>query len=690
MQSEGATMDLLRLNPTWKEWEIVEKIGEGAHGRVYKIMRVHHGVTFYAAMKVISIPQNSSEITSIRSNRLDDVATKSYFEGVVSDFIKEIRLMVSLKGAPNIVNIEDYEVIEKSDEIGWDIYIRMELLTSLNDYIEKHHMESKDIVKLGQDICSALEFCAKKNIIHRDIKPENIFVSESGNFKIGDFGVARELEKTSSVMSTKGTYTYMAPEIVNKNLDATVSIYSGKQYDNTVDIYSLGLVLYKLLNNNRLPFLNPDAQFIKHHEISEATQRRFSGEPIPAPATTNKALVEVVLKACAFKPNQRYQSAEEMKDALEGTVQKFQPKEKNKYCINCAEPYKPEDLFCAKCGKNHKVEPDYQKGNDVDYKYKSHKAPSLQQLPRKSLLVVAVSIVAILFFVVLGYFIAYTRTSNEGDILGKEPDLMGTNEEQLDKLEEQMTDLNIELEEGDNQDREDYEEVIATEPHFFEMTAIDNIISDRTNSRNVAVAVLDLNTGEIHSTGNANNPFIASGFYAPLYVIVINSHTNLQRLADTMMSNVPNHQLANRAANDIIGEIGNFSQINNELTGLGFNQTSFSREFGDIAASERGLENYTTAREAVQIIERLYIEGRHSKMNDHIARNEMRLPRGTNAFIHSGRGIGNAYNVFAVVEAPRGNFIVAIMTGNIEGNRATSIVSEIFNNINYQMERVNE
>ena len=338
-------IELKKENLPWKEWRIVEKIGEGAHGKVYKVMREHHGITSYAAMKVVSIPQNAN----IRSNGITEEAAKSYFEGVVTDFIKEVRLMVSLKGAPNIVTIEDFDVVEKEGEIGWDIYIRMELLTSLNDYVEKHPVKSKDIIKLGEDICTALDFCNGKSIIHRDIKPENIFVSEHGDFKIGDFGVARELEKTSGALSIRGTHNYMAPEVVVKNYDLTTNIRSEQRYDSTVDIYSLGLVLYKLMNNNRLPFIDPYAPFIKHHEITEALDRRFSGEPIPAPVATNKALVEVVLKACTFKPSQRYQSAREMKEALKAIKNESEGlRRKCKECNNDFVLKQSTDLYCQK------------------------------------------------------------------------------------------------------------------------------------------------------------------------------------------------------------------------------------------------------------------------------------------------------------------------------------------------------
>ena len=66
---------------------------------------------------------------------------------------------------------------------------------------------------MGRELTSALIFCQKKGLIHRDIKPENIFVSEAGQFKLGDFGVARTVEKTTGGLSRKGTEKYMAPEV---------------------------------------------------------------------------------------------------------------------------------------------------------------------------------------------------------------------------------------------------------------------------------------------------------------------------------------------------------------------------------------------------------------------------------------------------------------------------------------------
>jgi len=297
-----------QLSTVWSEWSVVEQIGEGSFGRVYKVVREEYGVTDYAAVKVISIPQSSSELNSLRAEGYDETSSRSYFENIVTDFVNEIKMMVSMKATTNIVSVEDYKVVEKTEEVGWDIFIRMELLTSFIDYTVGKKLSEEEVIKLGQDVCSALELCARKNIIHRDIKPENIFISSFGDFKVGDFGIARELEKSSGSvsMTTVGTYNYIAPEIEKS-----------KRYDASVDTYSLGLVLFRLLNNNRLPFLDPNAQLITKQDRDKAVRRRLDGEQLSEPAEASPEMANLVIRACMFDPAKRFKSASEMKSALE-------------------------------------------------------------------------------------------------------------------------------------------------------------------------------------------------------------------------------------------------------------------------------------------------------------------------------------------------------------------------------------
>ena len=287
-------------------WTLVKLLGEGAYGKVYEAHREDFGTTYKAAVKIMSIPQSQSEVESARAEGYDDDSVTAYFRSFVEEVVQEFALMSRLKGMTNIVSYEDHSVTERTEGIGWDILIRMELLTPMLKYMSSHRMTRSDVIKLGIDICKALELCQKYNIIHRDIKPENIFISETGDYKLGDFGVARTLEKTTGGLSKKGTYTYMAPEI-----------YKDEKYGSSVDIYSLGIVLYRLLNNNRAPFLPTDSKTILHSERERALVRRISGEPLPPPVNADGRLAEIVLKACAYEPKDRYSSPLQMRQELE-------------------------------------------------------------------------------------------------------------------------------------------------------------------------------------------------------------------------------------------------------------------------------------------------------------------------------------------------------------------------------------
>ena len=289
----------------WPEWEVEEQLGKGSYGTVYKAVRKDSNIQSHAAIKVISIPTDSSEVDSLRSEGLSLDGAKTYFKGIVEDFVGEIRLMESLKGVQNIVSVEDYKVVERTEELGWDIYIRMELLTPFNTYIQTNKLSEKDVVKLGVDICTALELCGQRDIVHRDIKPENIFINDFGYFKLGDFGIARKLENATGGLSQKGTYNYMAPEVA-----------TGTRYDARVDLYSLGIVLYRLLNNNRLPFIETEQQLLNPNERKTAVERRIRGDRMNPPSQASAQVAAVIMRACAYNPEARFANATEMKEAL--------------------------------------------------------------------------------------------------------------------------------------------------------------------------------------------------------------------------------------------------------------------------------------------------------------------------------------------------------------------------------------
>ena len=290
-------------------WRIERELGKGSYGTVYEIQKVDFGNVYKAALKVITVPQSEAEFQSALAEGMTRSQAERYFYSVVEDITRESAIMSNLKGTANIVSYEDHAVIRHENGMGWDILIRMELLHPLLPYVYEHPMARRDIIKLGIDICKALERCQRYNVIHRDIKPENIFISDSGDYKLGDFGIARTIERTTSGLSKKGTYSYMAPEV-----------YAGKEYGFSVDTYSLGLVLYRMLNKNRGPFLPQPPEAITFASREQALTRRISGERLPRPFYGEGRLGEIVLKACAFDPKDRYSSPQQMRQELEAIL----------------------------------------------------------------------------------------------------------------------------------------------------------------------------------------------------------------------------------------------------------------------------------------------------------------------------------------------------------------------------------
>ena len=298
----------MKIEDVWQDWKIEKKIGRGSYGTVYKCYKEENGERQYAAIKVISVPGDDIELQSSGSlEHMSAEQTKIYYKEIVDGFMREIAILESLKGHPNIVRVDDSVIVEDPESIGWHLFIRMELLTDFNEYSCDRSFSEKDVIKLASDLGNALKACAEKNIIHRDIKPENIFIDENGTFKLGDFGVAKQLKHTQTVLSRRGTPNYMAPEVLNAQTG-----------DSRADIYSLGIVMYQLLNGNRLPFLDPQKQFITHSEREKAFKRRTQdGERLPELPNVSAELNAVVLKATQFRKEDRFRTIEEFTDAID-------------------------------------------------------------------------------------------------------------------------------------------------------------------------------------------------------------------------------------------------------------------------------------------------------------------------------------------------------------------------------------
>ena len=291
----------------WPGWTVVKKIGEGSYGAVYEIERTIGNMKEKAALKIISIPKTQDEVENARAYGYDEKSLVRRYQGDMNRILKEYQVMMSMKGHSNIVSCEDIYTEKLTTGIGWLVYIRMEYLMPLLKYKSARSDSSFDentVRKAASDLCTALLICEQNHIVHRDIKPENIMVSKYGDFKLGDFGIARTMDHTTTATNV-GTKPYMAPEVIK-----------GEKYDQTVDFYSLGLVLYWMCNNYKLPFWPQDR--VPDYDIAQqAYSRRIRGDVLPMPVNGSMQLKRVVMKACAYKPGDRYQTAREMLDALQ-------------------------------------------------------------------------------------------------------------------------------------------------------------------------------------------------------------------------------------------------------------------------------------------------------------------------------------------------------------------------------------
>lgn len=294
------------VKEVWPEWNIVEQLGEGTYGSVYKISHEDDIRTVTSALKVISVPRSAAEMAVLMSRYQTDEAVRAYYKQAVDEYISKMKLLESFRYNPNLVRIDEYRIRERQDMPGWYILIRMNLAAGLNAYAAHTPLNEREIISLGIDICRALEICESCGIVHGNVKPENIFVSSVGGFQLGDTLISQAMQKVQTSVSKKKLPGFLSPEE-----------YKGEAFDIRSDIYSLGLVMYRALNKNRLPFQDTNTVSLTFAQKKEALDKRFGGEPVPAPLEAGASLAHILQKACAFSPDARYASPAELRQQLE-------------------------------------------------------------------------------------------------------------------------------------------------------------------------------------------------------------------------------------------------------------------------------------------------------------------------------------------------------------------------------------
>ncbi|HAQ59924.1 MAG TPA: Stk1 family PASTA domain-containing Ser/Thr kinase [Microbacterium sp.] len=184
-------------------------------------------------------------------------------------------------------------------------YIVMELVEGalLKDVVEAGPIPEADAVRYVDGILEALEYSHRAGVVHRDIKPGNVMITDAGQVKVMDFGIARAVSDSSSTVADTtailGTAAYFSPEQAK-----------GEAVDGRADLYSTGVVLFELLTG-RAPFRGESPVAVAYQHVSETPESPSELNP-----DVSRALDAVVLRALAKDPFQRYQSAEQFRSAL--------------------------------------------------------------------------------------------------------------------------------------------------------------------------------------------------------------------------------------------------------------------------------------------------------------------------------------------------------------------------------------
>lgn len=254
------------LGPRFPQLEIVELLGQGGMGAVYKVRQ--RDLDRWAALKILP----------------DEVAQDPNF---AERFQREARAL-ALLGHQHIVIV--YEFGQRDGVY----FLLMEFVDGVNlrHAIRAGHISAADALGIVTQICDALQFAHEEGVVHRDIKPENILIDKRGRVKIADFGLAKLLGRSVEVATLTGTHqvmgtpVYMAPE----QMEGTRGV------DHRADIFSLGVVFYELLTG-------------------ELPLGRFA--PPSQKYSLDVRLDEVVLRTLEKEPDRRYQQASQVKGDVE-------------------------------------------------------------------------------------------------------------------------------------------------------------------------------------------------------------------------------------------------------------------------------------------------------------------------------------------------------------------------------------
>ena len=256
----------------------------------------YEGIRAPMVVKHLSVPATQTMVSGlIYSGAVaDEEAALAYYRSETDELKKELALLEPMRDHPHFLPYLDSLIKEKTDGVGFDVYLLTLRATTLRQLMDRHALTYRSALEMGVGVAEALCTLRMRGLLDRDIRPENLFQDSEGCFRLGDLGFITLEDIPYATLPDRYISASTPPELC----DVLGS------HNETVDTYGLGAILWTIFNGYEAP----------------DEEKRRAGEPFPAPQYAHTALGEILCRACAPKPEDRYESPEEFLTALQGCL----------------------------------------------------------------------------------------------------------------------------------------------------------------------------------------------------------------------------------------------------------------------------------------------------------------------------------------------------------------------------------
>ena len=276
----------------------------------------HSGVECYPAMrddsekryivKKISLPASQVQVEALLLTGVyrDAEAVGAYYRELAQGVCEEVRILEKLSGQRGFVPYQGCQVEQMEEGIGYEVHLLSRYRKTLDRFTRRNPMTHLGAVNLGIDLCAALAVSREAGWLYVDLKPENIYLFGDQEYRIGDLGFVAMDSLAYASLPDRYRSIYTAPEVA----DAYASLNA------TMDTYALGLVLYQIYNEGKLPFA-PEERQVWLDQLAD-------GGSVAPPSCADPEMAEIICKACAYAPEDRWQTPAQMGHALISYMQR--------------------------------------------------------------------------------------------------------------------------------------------------------------------------------------------------------------------------------------------------------------------------------------------------------------------------------------------------------------------------------